>query len=170
MIDEQAIDLVDTFASDNRGGYIVTTNDDNGVTIERLVPQNRAPEAQDVGLAVAEDATVGTVVGSVSANDPDGDALSYSIAAGNTGSAFNIGSDGTLSVASVLDYETTPSYSLEVTVSDGSLDDTATVSITVTDVDENPPPEFTDDDGSIFEDSIEWLAQQGSGGDNSSGE
>ena len=54
---------------------------------------------------------------------------------------------GAITVADALDYETTPSYSLVVTVTDGGstsrLSDTATLTITVTDVNENNAPVFT---------------------------
>ena len=55
---------------------------------------------------------------------------------------------GAITVAGELDYETTASYSLVVTVTDGGrtsrLNDTATLTITVTDVvNENNAPVFT---------------------------
>ena len=59
--------------------------------------------------------------------------LTYSILSGNTGGAFSINSStGQLTVANtaVLDFETTPSFSLTVKVQDvGGLSDTATITI-----------------------------------------
>ena len=108
---------------------------------------NEAPTASDAPFSVAENSTNGTEVGTVTATDPDqtspNKVLTYAITSGNAGSVFDINSrTGVVTVAGVLDYETTPSYSLEVTVTDGgspSLRGTATITITVTDVNEHAP-------------------------------
>ncbi|MFC4991768.1 cadherin domain-containing protein [Rubritalea tangerina] len=101
-----------------------------------VVDPNLAPVANDTSGSVAEDATLGTTVATVSASDPDaGDSLSYAITAGNTGGAFAIDNSGVITTATALDYETTNSYTLTVTVTDnGGLSDTASVSVSVTDV------------------------------------
>lgn len=104
------------------------------VTVD-VTDVNEAPVANNAAGNVYEDASVGIIVASVSASDVDsGASLSYAITAGNTGNAFNIDSNGNVKTASALDYETTDSYILTVEVSDGSLSDTAIVSITVDDV------------------------------------
>ena len=66
----------------------------------------------------------------------EGDTISYSIAAGNEDEKFAIGpSNGQVTVAGALDYETTSSYTLTVEASDGNGGTaTVTVTITVTDV------------------------------------
>ena len=92
-------------------------------------------------FTIAEDATNSATVGTLTGDDADKDTLTYSITAGNSGDAFAIGSaTGAITVSgeNTLDYETTPSYSLTVSVSDGSLTATATVAITVTDINEAP--------------------------------
>ncbi len=92
-------------------------------------------------FSVPEDAATNTVVGTVSATDPNGDAVSYSITSGNDDGAFSMdGSGGSISVAIPLDYETTASYTLTVQAADrnGSTA-TSTVEIAVTDVAETPP-------------------------------
>ena len=118
---------------------------------------------------VAEDAEVDVEVGTVSATDEDtDDTLTYSIESGNTGNVFAIDDEtGAITVAGALDHETTPSYTLTVKVSDGHPTmegtDTATVTVTVTDVAENPPPAPTGVDttlsGGTF--TIEWAAVSG---------
>ena len=95
-------------------------------------------------FSVSENAATSTVVGTVSATDPDAnDTLSFSITAGNAAGKFAIGSGTTstpIKVAVVLDYETTKSYTLTLQVSDGKGGTaTTTVSITVTDVADTPP-------------------------------
>ena len=92
-----------------------------------------------------ENAVNGTVVGTAVASDPDaGDTLSYAITGGNTGGAFAINaSTGQITVnnPSALNFETTPSFSLTVQVTDAGtpgLTDTATVTINLNNLNENP--------------------------------
>ena len=109
-------------------------------------PPNSPPVfgSASYAFSVAEDAGVGEAVGSISATDADGDTLSYSITAGNEDGKFAINAGtGAITVAGTLDYETTSSYTLTVQTDDGNGGQaTAAVNITVTDVDENSPPEF----------------------------
>ena len=143
------------------GGQVDWVVDDALATDCALVPGNTAPQAVDSTWNVAENAAVGSLVGVVSASDPDSDDLSYAIADGNTGAAFSINNQtGAVTVAVRLDFETTSSYALSVTVSDGALSNTATMTVNVTDVDETSV-DFVDDDGSVFEADIEWMAATG---------
>ncbi len=124
---------------------------------------NEAPTARDDAFSVAESSANGTPVGTVLATDPDPDknpsytrrpnvnsTLTYAITGGNTGNVFAIDpTTGAITVADALDYETTPSYSLVVTVTDGgspSLSATATLTITVTDManESNNAPVFAE--------------------------
>ena len=110
-----------------------------GITVTDI---NEAPTITGTTtFTIAEDATNSATVGTLTGVDADKDTLTYSITAGNSGDAFAIGSaTGVIMVSgdNTLDYETTPSYSLTVAVSDGSLTATATVGITVTDINEAP--------------------------------
>ena len=117
---------------------------------------NDAPVLADDTLAIAEHAADGTEVGTVSGSDVDnGDDLTYVITAGNVGEVFAIDSDtGRITVAdnSSLDYETTPSYSLTVRVTDGGgLSDTATITIDI--IDANDPPTIEDAVFTVQEDA-----------------
>ncbi|MBK1827208.1 cadherin domain-containing protein [Haloferula rosea] len=144
--------LITTTASldhENISQYVLTvTVTDSGlladiamvsVTVNDL---NESPTVADAGFSVDENSNAGTVVGAVSASDPDdGDALSYAITAGNTGGAFTIDGSGVLTVAGSLDYETLGSYSLTVEVVDGGLlTDTAAVTVGINDLMEVTPP------------------------------
>ena len=108
-------------------------------------PCNRDPEfdPDSYTFSVSEAASTGDTVGTVSATDPDeGDTVSYSITAGNGDGKFMIdGGTGEITVNAALDYEATVEYRLTVEASDerGGTD-TATVTVTVTDVAEDPPP------------------------------
>ena len=113
-------------------------------------PENNAPEfaAATATREVAENTAAGENIGApVAATDADtGDTLTYTLGGADKAS-FDIDSGtGQLMTKDPLDFETTPSYTVTVTASDGNTADdaTITVTITVTDVDEpgNNAPEF----------------------------
>src|SRR5690606_25355363 len=108
--------------------------------------ENSAPVVGNQTFALAENSANGTSVGTVAASDPDaGQSLTYAITAGNGSGAFAINpSTGEITVAdgTPLDFETTPSFSLTVQVTDNgspALSTSATITINLTDVDEAPP-------------------------------
>ena len=109
---------------------------------DRCMLSNVAPTANDATFSAAEDAAMGTSVGTVSASDPNGDTLSYSITAGNIGDAFMIDAlTGEIMAVNALDFETTPTYTLSVQVTDDgipALSDTATITVNLTDVNDAP--------------------------------
>ena len=100
---------------------------------------------QSYAFALAENADGSAsrvALGTVSATDPEGSAVSYSIAGGNAAGLFEIdASTGALYyTGSGEDYETDPtSRELTVRASDGSLHTDTTVTVTVTDVQEAAP-------------------------------
>ena len=110
-------------------------------------PVNSEPQfASDAtARSVAENSPAGTTVGdAVAASDADGDTLTYALSGSD---AFAIDSAGQIAVAAgaALDYESAASYTLSVTVSDGkdadgnaddTVDDTITVIVSMTNVDE----------------------------------
>ena len=84
--------------------------------------------------SVNENVSTGTDVGgAITATDPEGDTLSYSLT-GTGASSFAVSSAGQITTDASIDYETTTSYSLTLTASDGSLSTSATVNITVNNV------------------------------------
>ena len=87
-------------------------------------------------------ATSSTVIQVTATADADvGGAVTYSIAGGNTAGIFAIDSaSGQITLKNALDYEVATSYTLTIraTDKDGSIG-TATVAITVTDVNDNDP-------------------------------
>ena len=90
---------------------------------------------------MAEDAVATTAIGTVTATVASGEAITYTITAGNTGSAFAIGAtSGELTVAAALDATTTASYALTVRASVGSGDDLRTATTTVTLTVQGAPP------------------------------
>ena len=126
----------------------VTVTDTRGLTDTaavrmNLINMNEAPTASDAVFSLTENSADTTVVGSVSASDPDaGDTLSYAVTGGNPGGAFAIDAatgEITVNDSTQLDFETTPVYNLAVTVTDaGGLTNTAAVTVTLTNVNEAP--------------------------------
>ncbi|RKU06842.1 hypothetical protein C6503_25110 [Candidatus Poribacteria bacterium] len=120
--------------------------------IEEEVPTNSTPvfiEGASTTRNVAEDTSIGVDIGTpVAATDADGHTLTYRLG-GTDAAAFTIdGTTGQLRANTSLDYETKSSYTVTITVSDGTLTDSITVTINVTDVNETPAnnaPEFTED-------------------------
>jgi len=95
-------------------------------------PSNQAPAiSSSATFSAAENQTS---IGSVTASDPDGNSLTYSI----SGTEINISSTGVLTFASAPDYETKNSYTATVTVSDGSLSATQEITVSITNENESP--------------------------------
>ena len=150
------------FESQSSYALTVTVDDGNGGTDTatatiNLNDVNDAPVVNDQSFAVDENSANGTVVGTVSASDQDGDTLSYSITAGDPGGAFSIDTaTGQITVAdgTQLDFESQASYNLTIQVQDngtGTLTDTATVTINLNDV--NDAPVVNDQSFSVDENS-----------------
>lgn len=97
-------------------------------------------------INVAEDTAVYASIGNISATDADiglAGSVWYNIAGGNTAGKFVLDkSTGVVKVVSKLDYETMASYTLTVEAIDKEptfKTGTATVSVTITDVNDNAP-------------------------------
>ncbi|HET6425430.1 MAG TPA: cadherin domain-containing protein, partial [Planctomycetaceae bacterium] len=119
----------------------------------QLTNVNEAPMVSSATLAVNENSTSGTVVGTVTATDPDaGQTRAFAITGGNTNNAFTINSStGVLTVnnAAALNFETAPSFSLTITVTDNGSpvrSGSAGVTVNVLNLNEAPtvnPASFT---------------------------
>ena len=157
------------------------------VVMERQTAQ-RAPsfEGDVTLLPVDENTPPGTLVGdAITATDPDGDVLTYSLSGTEASSFVLDGSTGQITVGSgsMLDYESGPTrYTVVVSVHDGrdaygnddsTIDDRIEVNIDVNNVDEagtvSVSPEqpesgtaltasLTDPDGSLSDISWQWAA------------
>ena len=115
-----------------------------GVTESVMPPENRAPAitGTTTSFTVAENNGQGTQVGApFTASDPDpGDTITWSLT-GADAASFTISASGQLSIAKdvTLDYETQDSHSITVVASDGNgKEDTVTVTVNVSDVNEPP--------------------------------
>ena len=74
------------------------------------------------------------ISGSVIVNDPEGDALNYSV----SGNDFNISNAGIITFKTAPDYETKNYYEAEITVSDAQLSSSATIKVNINNVNEAP--------------------------------
>ncbi|HEX7151336.1 MAG TPA: cadherin domain-containing protein [Thermoanaerobaculia bacterium] len=134
----------DSFQYQARAGSQVSNTATVHIAISGAQP-NQAPALDETTFSVAENSPNGTVVGTVTASDPNaGQTLTFAITGGNTNGAFAIdASTGVITVANsgALDAESFPSFSLTVTVTDNGtpqLSDSGTIGIGVNDVNEAP--------------------------------
>ena len=123
--------------SDSNGG-----SDSIPVTIN-VSNVNEAPvftEGATATRTVAENTASGENIGdAVAATDVDANTTLVCTLGGTDAASFSInGTTGQLQTNAALDYETKTSYSVRITVSDGSLTDTIAVTIGVSNVNEAP--------------------------------
>ena len=124
---------------DGRGGSASTNLN---VTVNDI---NESPNflSTPLSVSIAENLQTGVNVIRIKASDEDsGDSLTYSLSGSNSSHFAISSSTGLVTTAQLLDKETVGSYSLNVTVSDGTLSVTESLSITVSDV--NDAPAFND--------------------------
>lgn len=109
------------------------------IRMERI---NASPEVRNSRAEIGENSPVGTPVGTVSASDPNHDALIYTIVAGDGAAAFAVDRrTGHITVrdSALLDYETRTTLELIVRAKDpGGLSDTGRVTIALIDRNERP--------------------------------
>lgn len=99
---------------------------------------DEAPESTSISKSViSENAEVGTRVGVLSAVDPEGGAVSYSLT-GNPGGYFALTADGKLTLAKEVDYEKKQSHTITVQATDSTgKSTTQAIKIDVGDVTES---------------------------------
>ncbi|MDE0638286.1 MAG: cadherin domain-containing protein, partial [Candidatus Poribacteria bacterium] len=141
---------------ETKTAYTVTVTVSDGTLADTItvtinvtdMDENRAPVFTDGNSAtrtVAENTTAGTNIGNaITATDLDNDTLIYTLGGTDASSFSIVSTSGQLQTRAALDYETKASYSITISVSDGSLTDIITVTINITDVTENIAPVFTE--------------------------
>ena len=128
-------------------GYALAKS--TGLPLEILRRINVAPvftagttTTRSIAENTAADTNIGSAISATDANS--GDTLSYTLSGADASSFSIVSTSGQLRTKDALDYETKSSYTVTITVSDGSLTDSITVTINITDVVENVAPVFTD--------------------------
>ncbi len=102
--------------------------------------------------AFQENTATGTTIATSSVTDPEAGSISYSLS--GTGSEnFSVSADGTVTLASALDYETATAYEITLTASDGDNSVSETLTINVGDINEAPTVTTTLAAESVAEDA-----------------
>lgn len=116
------------------------------------------PTIADADFTTPENSLEGTVVGQLTASDPQSSALTYVIMSGNDGGAFRVDATGKLLVANpILDFETKATYNMVVRVINTfGLYDDANVVVHITNV--NEPPTVPDYQISVNENTANGTA------------
>ena len=117
---------------------VIATNGQSQVSKEITVGITDVNEAPD--FSVSSSFTIPEnqkYVGSISAVDPDGDDLTFSVSGPDSGS-FALSSFGEISFLESPDFETAQSYSFSVGVSDGEFFTDQEVLVAITDLNESP--------------------------------
>ena len=114
---------------------------DSQITLNTMAT-NSSPFIQNHSFSIYENAINDYPVGTLTATDPDNDPLTYTILSGNDKNIFAIQTNTgqiTVSNGDLLDFETTPTYTLTVTVSDGFFTPTAQAVIQLINLNDNSP-------------------------------
>ena len=176
--DNDAVDgeVILTLSADDHG---VTLGNSATVTIEDDEVPNFPPAfaTTTVNRIIPEDSLVATLLGGpITATDPEGDSLTYSLS-GESSEHFEVSNLGQITLSGNLNHETTPSYTLILSVSDGkdgignpNLETDATITVNVTVGDVNEPPDAptdlsvsTNDDNPTTALDLSWTAPNTSG-------
>ncbi len=132
---------------EQRVGYVLEVAADDGrftehafVTV-RIAPENdNIPVVAPLVVEVPEDAAPGTVIGTMTGTDPDGEVLTWIIADGNEAAPlFALNATGDLALAKPLDFETAQEHSLVVQASDGANVANTTATVRVVNVNDVAP-------------------------------
>ena len=121
------------------------TDGDSATVVIDVTISNHTPTLSDVSLSLAENTANGVLVTTLSADNPDGDTLEYSLIESTPyNDSFSLNPDsGAITVANSenLDFETQPTHTLIVSVTDTHqlhTPRTATLTIQLNDVNEAP--------------------------------
>ncbi len=115
------------------------------ITINDITELNPSLSIEDFTATLDENPETDFVIGTITINQADlTDAVRFEITSQSVMGAVKVNTQGQLLVAdaTAFDFETNPSITGEVSVTSGSLTDTATFSISLTDVNEFPAGAF----------------------------
>lgn len=148
LLNNVVIEDLDSRPSDNT---IVAGTHGRGIFIGQKI--NLAPVVENQFFELNENTDNETTVAQVDFVDPENDDVNFTFTEGNIDEAFTIDSQGIIKVGNkdVIDFETNPNFSLAVSINDGELTSTATISISL--INQNDAPEITDQIFSVDENS-----------------
>jgi hypothetical protein len=94
-----------------------SANIDIKVTLSKI---NKMPVVENSSFSVVENSNTGTFIGSVTATDPEGSPLTYTLTGGNDFDAFFMENNEIyINNKAAIDFDVTPTFFLTVNVSDG---------------------------------------------------
>jgi hypothetical protein len=105
----------------------------------KAVDVSKPPVVDDLDIVIPENTDVNTTVGTLITPGYAGNELTCSIISGNENGIFSVSETRDIVLKKAIDYESSTSYFLRVAVSKDEMIDTATVSILVTNVNDNVP-------------------------------
>lgn len=116
-----------------------TNTDSVEITLNDL---NEPPTIAKQSFSIFENSNNNTVVGTLSVSDPENAALTYSFLSGNTNTAFAVDlvtKQLIVNNSAALDYETIKTFTLDIQVSDGTNTAHNTITVNLTDLNDNTP-------------------------------
>ena len=132
---------VSVIASDTKDAGSITVT----ITVTDVNEAHSFTDGSSTTRSVAENTDADTNIGTpIAATDPEDGALEYTLGGTDAASFAIVENTGQLKTKAALDYETKTSYTVTITASDDTFEDSITVTINVTDVKENAVPVFTD--------------------------
>ena len=151
--------FVTVSVSDSRDDYSYADTEEDDIidvtiTVEDVNEPPQFADDAETTIEVSEDTSIGIDIGNrYEATDPENDILTYSLN-GTDAALFQVDDNGQLKLSDTLDFETKPTLTVTIQVTDSedeagntentvTIDDTHTVTVTVTNVFEEP--EFEDE-------------------------
>jgi hypothetical protein len=138
--------------------YEITVVADDGTFVStevitiKVADVNEAPTliASVAFNAFQENTATGTAIASSSVSDPESNAITFTLS-GDGSELFAIDEEGNVTLVGSLDYETTTSYTLIITASDGTNNVSETINFGIDDINESPMLASTLENESIDE-------------------
>lgn len=121
-----------------QSGAVLPSGDTEGELKIKIIDATKAPnkgpkfDTEDTTLYVNEN-TPPSIIGTITASDPDGDELFYKIV---EAVSFKVDSNGNISSTRTFDYETEKEFTFHLVASDGDLTDTCKITVKIKDVNE----------------------------------
>ncbi|MGE2722298.1 Ig-like domain-containing protein [Mycolicibacterium celeriflavum] len=139
-------------------GQSHTGSDTITVTVTPPVTPNRAPVANDDGVTVAEGGTLNAIAVLGNDTDPDGNATikasTVKVVDGPYYGSATVNADGTIKYISNGDEVPSDSFTYTVEDTSGAVSNPATVTVTISAVNDGGPVAVDDDGGSLREDTV----------------